>query len=327
MANIKSVDNFDLKIIDEMTFNSRVPLKELSRKLGRSKAFVNFRLNSLIKKGIIEKIYPIIDVTSLGFVPLDVFIKTQMGKEEEEDFIKSLKKEYQVYYIERLAGLFSIRFSFFDKSYLKALSFIERLFNDSSKILEVKVYPLVNLLKINRSLVIEKRKEVIEFFNSKSEYALSKKEKEIVKEINKDPRNSLLKISEKLKMSRDFIKKSIKKMEEGGMIRGYAIDIDIPKLGGASKLINLELSKIDKKSIEDIKNYLIDKKSVQTISIYFPGNFISLEMNVKTNVELRDFEVDLIEKFKKCIVKLDVLDYYDEPKYSYMDEFLENVSL
>lgn len=248
-----------------------------------------------------------------------------MNKNDEESFIQSLKREYKIYYIERLVGVFSLRFSFFEESYLSAMDFIDTLFQDYIKnISEVRIYPIIKLIKSNKSINCGVKKTFMEFFDHTRQYRLGKKAKEILKELNKNPRHSILEIAEKLGFSRDFIKKTIVNMEKEKLIVGYSIEIDPARIGNMSKLIAIELNLVNKQRLKEIINYLNYESGIQTVSLYFPRNFIVTEMIIKTNTEFRDFQIRFMDKFKDDIAKLEVLDYYDEPKYSYMDEFLEN---
>ncbi|NJO18614.1 MAG: Lrp/AsnC family transcriptional regulator [Thioploca sp.] len=116
IADIQILDKYDKTLLNKLLINSQVSLKDLSKEINRSKSFTQYRLKNLNDK-LVEKIYPLIDVTRLGFIPFDVYIKTNMDKSEELKFIEILKRKKD-FYIERLVGIFSIRISFLKKYFI-----------------------------------------------------------------------------------------------------------------------------------------------------------------------------------------------------------------
>ena len=81
MTNIKNIDIFDKKILDLLLLQSNASLQVISKKINRSKSFCSYRLKNLQNKKIIERIYPIIDITKLGVYALDLYVKTNMNEE------------------------------------------------------------------------------------------------------------------------------------------------------------------------------------------------------------------------------------------------------
>ena len=324
-TNIQKLDKFDKILLNSLMCNAKISLKDLSKKISRSKPFTQYRLQNLNKK-IIEKTYPLIDMTKLGFIPFDLYLKTNMNKTEELEFIEILKKEKKIFYIERLVGIFSIRISFFEKNIGLSSDYIKNILEDYiEKIEDIKINIVSCLIKTNNGLFDDSLRKPYKMFESNTKNNFSRKEIEVLKILNKNPLLSILEISNKTKFSREFVKKTINKIEKDKVVIGYTVDIDIEKIGFSSKLMILKIKICDKENYEKFINYLCSCICVNTITTYYPDQLISLELIIKNNQDFRNFQIDLLNKFSNIIQKIENLDYFDEQKYSYMDDFLEKI--
>ncbi len=61
------LDMKDRKLLYELDFHARDPYSRLAKKVGLSKQGVEYKINNMIKKGIIRGFYPVIDAPKLGF--------------------------------------------------------------------------------------------------------------------------------------------------------------------------------------------------------------------------------------------------------------------
>lgn len=327
MAYIKNIDNFDKKILDLLIWNSNLSLQSLSNKLNRSKSFVSYRIKNLLNKGLIEQIYPIIDISKLGAYVIDVYIRTNMNEEREVKFIEFLKNQNTIYYIERLIGRYSMRISFLSENLKNSIVFIKECFKDFTESLEeVNLFIVQSIIKTRNPMFnTVKGNKPLTFFNVIENTTLSAKEVDILRIINDNPRISVLEISSKTGFSRKFIDKTIKKFISDKLVVGYSIDVDTEKFGYISKLFMIKLRFLSLDNFEELKRSLISISEVQTLTTYFPENYLSIEVNLRGERELRDLQIKILNEYKKYVESIEILDYYDEQKYSYMDDFLRGL--
>ncbi len=320
------IDAYSLKILNQLNSNPKISISDLSKIISRSKPFVQYRLDSLLKKKVVERLYPLIDLKKLGYNIFDAFIKTK-GYKKEGELISWLKNNKNVFYIERLVGSYSIRISFFVKENKDAEKFTQEIMDSfSQEILEIETYPISSLIKTgNYPINGISSKIVKEIFNETDSISLEKKELLVLRSINKNIRKSILEISHETSLSRKFVKKTLSKLEEKRVLNGYALDIDVEKLNLIHKIFMLKLNTLGKVRLEKLKTYLTRQKEVQIISFYNLNKIITIEISIKNNENLREFQINLLENFSDIIHKIEVLDFYDEPKYSYMDEFLSEL--
>lgn len=307
---------------------SNISLQSLSKKINRSKSFVGYRLKNLQNKGIIEKIYPIIDIVKLGAYALDVYIRMNMDKEIEKEFISQIVNSENVYYLERLIDNYSLRISLFSESIKDSIEIIRKYLKDYEQYVEDISFHIVSSMIKTQNPLFQTFKlyKSLEFFKESGKTSLTKKEISLLSKINNNPRSSILELSFKTKFSREFIIKTINKFEKNKIITGYSIDIDTEKLGYTSKLFLMKLKFLNKTEFDELKKNLIYIPEIQTITTYFPENYLSLEVIFKNENDLRNLQIKLLNEYKKYILNIEILDYYDEPKYSYMNDFLENMN-
>src|SRR3989344_3875556 len=327
MTNIKNIDIFDKKILDLLLLQSNASLQVISKKINRSKSFCGYILKNLQDKKIIERIYPIIDITKLGVYALDLYIKTNMNEEIEKKFISNIANSESVYYIERLIGNYSIKISIFSESINNSVETIKNYFKNYEDYIEDISFNIVNLMIKTQNSLFQtfKSNKYFEFFKESEKLVLTKKEIVLLRNINDNLRSSILELSFKTKFSREFIAKTIDKFEKRKIIVGYSADIDIEKLGYISKLFLIKLKFINKIKFAELIKNLISISNIQTITTYFPEDYLSLEIIFKNENELRNLQIKLLNEYKKYISEIKILDYYDEPKYSYMTDFLRTL--
>src|SRR3989344_5156973 len=86
-----NLDLKDKKILFEMDFNARATYAELAKKIGLSKQGVEYKINNLVKKGVIKGFYPIINVPKLGFIYCRLLITLQnTAPKDRESMIRYL---------------------------------------------------------------------------------------------------------------------------------------------------------------------------------------------------------------------------------------------
>ena len=84
------IDEIDSKILEQLSINGRIPLLELSQKIGLSPAAIQYRLNSLREKKVILGFRPIVNMEMLGYTlyKIDINLKTLSSMEKMRRFAR-----------------------------------------------------------------------------------------------------------------------------------------------------------------------------------------------------------------------------------------------
>src|SRR3989338_5909449 len=84
---MNELDQIDRKILYELDINARQSASQLARKLRKSKETVNFRINRLIKNGIIKGFYAITNTSKFGLYYYKVYLKFKNISSKKSDEI------------------------------------------------------------------------------------------------------------------------------------------------------------------------------------------------------------------------------------------------
>jgi DNA-binding Lrp family transcriptional regulator len=97
--------------------NARIPITELAKKVKLSHETVRYRLNKLIKSGIIEKFIVRINKKKLGYNIYAVIMIATWNYSEKEwnEFFEYLMKHKNIVSVEKITGNYDLKISFWAK--------------------------------------------------------------------------------------------------------------------------------------------------------------------------------------------------------------------
>jgi len=111
------IDKKDIEIIKILEEDSRMSILELGRKVKLSHETVRYRINKLVKKGIIEKFTVSVNKNKLGFNIYAVIMISTWNYTQKEwgDFLKYLKDYPNIIAIEKITGNYDLKIAFWVK--------------------------------------------------------------------------------------------------------------------------------------------------------------------------------------------------------------------
>jgi len=91
------IDLQDRKILYELDVNARQSLSKIAKKTGMSKEVVNYRINKLVKDGVIRSFYARIETSKLGILAYRTFVRMQnLSPKKEQEFIDFIIKNPKI---------------------------------------------------------------------------------------------------------------------------------------------------------------------------------------------------------------------------------------
>ena len=127
-ARTESLDLKDKKILFELDFNARMPYSVLGRKVGLSKQGVEYRVQNLIKRGIIKGFYPVINVPKLGYIYCRLSLTLQnITSEKKKEIVRYLQNNPKVFWLLDVQGIYDIFIVIWAKSLTEFREFIEEV--------------------------------------------------------------------------------------------------------------------------------------------------------------------------------------------------------
>ena len=315
----KVINKKDEKILLELISNSRIPVNQLAKKVGLSREVVNYRLKNLTKQKVIKQFYAIINPESLGFSKSGCFFQLKgISKQKEKEFLNYLVKHEFVSYVSPIIGKWNFIFDILFKTKEQLSKVIQEIKNKFGKNMdnfiilsnnveqEIFQKKILGKTKLNQVQKIEKRKT-------------DKIDLQILFLLSENSRIEYKQISSKLKLTANAIKARIKNLESSNIILSYTISIDIRKLNYS--WYNLQIKEINTNDLE-LKKFLRENKKVIYFYKYL-GNEnwdIDIGLIIKDPEELREFILDIREKFGNTIKIHDLYIIVEESKSNALPE-------
>lgn len=302
------LDKVDQKILFELDKNCRIPSTQISKKVGKSRQAVDYRINNLLEKGIITKFQTSINPHKIGYKTYKIYINLKNIPEEKEKLLKYLRKSGKVYWMGECSGSWDLIFAVFTKSDLEFFEFKNFLFSkfsriivnaDGGNLLDVRQYPKMYFGDKERT------ENPVIFAGEVEKNKIDKLDSTILKKIVNNARISLVELSTKTKTSIQIIQGRLKRLEKNKTIIQYRIGVDLEKLDLELYKTIIKLERYTKEDEQKLLNYLSKIPNIQ----YFIRNIwqIEIELVVKSYQEYYKILDDLKKEFPSIIKTADTL--------------------
>ncbi|MDP3916795.1 MAG: winged helix-turn-helix transcriptional regulator [Nanoarchaeota archaeon] len=295
-----NLDAFDKKILEILIENSREQISTIAKKIRLSRENVHYRINRLVKLGLIKEFNTILNEESLGLSHYVVFLElVKLEEETEKQIIDYLKNNPFMSWIGTSAGKWSL---VFDIVLCEENSNLEKTLKDFLKKFGnfVDDYKVLKLSESEyfASKLIEKENNFIPINKGKNKIKLDKTDYKILSLLNQNSRKTLVDISTKTDLTPNGVNNRIKKLIENNIISGYTISIDWKKLHYEWFTIQIKLTKHDEEIEEEIKKFFRNHKKIVFYYKYLGGSWdFDIGVLVQNSNELREFINEYRKRF------------------------------
>jgi Lrp/AsnC family leucine-responsive transcriptional regulator len=323
-TNKVKLDAKDKKILAILSVNARMPLTQLSKKVGLSRDAVNYRIKNYEKDGVIQGYRTMVDMSKFGYKLNHLFIKlNNPSQEAEQKILNKITKYPFVRAVIKFSGNYDFEIAFITKDIDELDDVLTKMVTDCSGFLQDH-----ELLTISKTFVAETfppnfseyklKKEIKKKINDK----VDKKDISILKMISEDATLSLYKIASKIKLSADAGAYRIKNMINSGVIIKFIPIINYTSLDYNLHTILLNISGLDKEKEKIVRGFLsTDKNTLWAVKTI--GRFnVLIYLLVKSIEDLQQTVIRLRSLFPKQINHYETLIAYEEYKYVYFPKGL-----
>jgi len=317
------IDVKDKKILYQLDLNSRQSLKTIGSKVRLNKTVVQYRIDRLVKNGIIKNFYTSIDFYKLGYINLGIYINYQYYTPKiEKEIINYFVNSKHAWFTANIQGkfdlivLFSVSnmnqfFSFWKKTLAKYRFYFQSAF--ISFFTKTYYLPLSYLVEEHNTT------QRIEIVDGGTKVDVDDTDKKILQYISLNSRKPIIEIAKELKTSSTTIANRIKKLENIKVITGYRINIDYLKLGFQLFNIHFNLKNYDK--IHQILSYVKRNPCLISASEVIDSCDLSLNYHIKDFNELHLIIKDIYNKFPNDIKNHMTNSYPEIYKQDYNPKF------
>ena len=112
------IDKKDIEIIKILEDEGRIPILELAKRVKLSHETVRYRMNKLVKNGVIEKFMVRINKEKLGYNIYAVIMISLWNYTDNEwsEFLKYLNNNSNIVAVEKITGRYDIKIAFWAKN-------------------------------------------------------------------------------------------------------------------------------------------------------------------------------------------------------------------
>jgi Lrp/AsnC family leucine-responsive transcriptional regulator len=322
-----TMDLTDKHIVFLLDQNARMSLTDIAGELKLSREAVNYRINKLLKKGVIRAFLTKLDFDKLGLVNYAVYFKlSNINSEEYKKLIEELGKKGFVTWMASLGGRFDLvieiaaerlaefngRFNNIMNSYAGKIGY----YQVSTRIAQYtcpKDYLWPEKVEKKENLAaIHKTGYKIEHIDSL--------DKKIISVLATNARISVVELSEKIGEAPTTVSFRIKQLERRGIIKGYFVfsGIEIFEYTRFKALISV------RNSSQGEEERLLRFCQLHPNIYYYNKTLGSwnyeIEVDVKTPQEYQQFLIGFRSRFSNLIQDIESLSLFEEHKYTFWPE-------
>ncbi len=319
----KELDSKDWKILYNLCTDSRLSHNKIAKLVGLSKNSVTYRIERLVKKGIISGFFTIINQESLGFETYNLFLRLNASKEKEEEIISYFKNHPNTKVVDRLLGEWNLLVNFGCREFSEFYSFMKEVKTRFSGIIDVyEVHQRLESYKVEQ-LPVELVGEptIIKPFKKitkKAEVDLT--DLRLLRLLDQDSTSTLFELGEKLGITYETVSERIKKLKEAGIIIKFTAKISLGTLGYDVYLILTELRNLSGEREDALRNYINSQKNIRYSFISASKPILFLYLAAKNSGELNNFLLNMKQNFPDIIVNQKYLLSTEQIKYELFPE-------
>lgn len=311
------IDNLDRKILSLLDQNSRQSASGIAKKCRVHKNVVNFRINRIVKSGIIRQFVAMINPSVLGLTPYKFYFKLQNFTEKRQKEIFEFIKDLPTYWSAKVSGKWDLIIGVLTKNPKELNHTKNRILNFLGEdIIQKNISLLVEAPHFYRNYLTEKPNHSIKYWvkNSKTE-KIEELDSKILKILADNCRTPMIKIAEKTGVNVKTIISHIKNLEKKKIIYDYRISLNLDKLGLRFFKCFISLKKSDKDEIKKFIQYCANHKNIIHL-IECVGEWdLEPEFEIESSEKFQETLMEIRNKFNHIIKTIETIDVLEEKSY------------
>lgn len=300
-----NLDTNDQKILKELDYNARQQFSIIATSTGLSKQVVQYRVERMLKNGIIMDFLTFIDMTAFGYTFHNVGVKLKtMYLEKHAPIIQKLKKIPQVGWLVSCQG----KFTFFicilarnPKEFNKVLNNILALIGHY--ILEYEMFIVIDAIQLPYR-IFKPEKDVYAHHKKigvTDPHTLKASDIYLLQELATNARIQNHELAEKLACKKSTITYKMQRLEKSGLIQGYKPVIDMSKLDFRWFLVFLQLKHVKE---EEKKKFITYLKTVPQMFFIVSGVgnwMMHLEFYLNQSEDIEEVMSEILKRYPKIV--------------------------
>ncbi len=311
---MENIDKKDRILLYELRKNCRQTYSWLAKATSLSKQMVQYRINRLVRLGVLDGTVLEIDAARLGYQNYGVYFQWE-DYSLKEAFVRDLLKHPFLRYAAEGSGRMDFVVSFYAKTPVEFQHIWDKLISKhGSTIRSHSIHASTENRAFERSHLIgeHRRKGKETFLGSAGEKTeIDDHDIKILKILALNARASLISIAKKCNLTAETVKSRIKRMEDEGLIQGYGWVYNREPLGLHQYELLLSLTNMDSEKWNALLSYCRSNTHISyfirsigefdatiIFEVYSEAEFDKefRELRVRFSRNIHDFEIVKIVK-------------------------------
>lgn len=307
MSTEYKLDEKDRKILTELEIDARQSNNQIGKKVRLSKEVVKYRIDRLIKNGVILRFHTVINYFKLGIVKFKLYLRlTNVNKEKLQEIAQYFNNHKKTEWVVLTNGRWDIISGFLVKNVNEFDDEVQTILNKFSDYIQEKSVTTTLYLahetrgflepKSNKKLV-----RIVYHTSKDKQEKIDKIDEEILRLITNNARMPTTEIAKKIETTPRIVQYRLKELERKKIILAYRVHLEPKAMERIFCKAIIYLSNPTEKRLNTFINY-VSSISGAVWPQRVMGNWdFELDMELRNYDEFQDIILDLKEKFPDII--------------------------
>jgi DNA-binding Lrp family transcriptional regulator len=318
---MNELTNKDKEILYIFNDNSRIPLRQLAKKVNLPENTLRYRIQQF-EKTVINNYYPQINSFKLGFNSVKFYTKLKkINSKIKNEMIQYFCQNKSTWIVADVEGEFDIVAIFWFKTINEFYISWQQILNKFSEyLLNTSLYFQTEVIMFKPTYLIntDKRPENEPFLIAKANSTINfdNIDNDILQLLVSNARLTSVNIASQLKLTSNIVSNRIKKLVKNNVIQSYNLNLDISKLGYISLKADIYLT--DYKYQNKIFQYIKTCPYLVCVMKSIGPPYLELEFNVKSIQHFHNIMLDMIDNNPNMILNYSYIHLIKSHKISWM---------
>lgn len=280
--------------------DSRTPLSALARQLRLGRDLVEYRLDRLMRQGVIRGFTVSVDPFRLGKSVFRVSVRLKGSRSEE--LLKTLRSHPDIHWVAECHGRWDVMYGVFANDtahFIEVQEKILRKFKD--RIVELTPTLLLTRRRYPRKYLSADKVVETELRPGDGVIAVDSFEELLIKELSSNGRAGYVELARSLKSTPAIVKYRVERLEESKVITGYRVRLDLSRIAMMQYRLAIEVTGFDPKLDQKIAEFCRNHPNVRVLLTQIGNLPIEIEAEVAHQDELYALIDELRDRFPELI--------------------------
>ncbi len=299
---LRDLDNKDRLLLFELDMGCRQTYSQLSRKIGLSKQSIEYRIRSLLDKGVIKGFYAPLDVSKLGYMCCRVFVQFYgVSPPKQLEIVNYLLSMKEVGWVISADGSWDLIFIVWAQNVQELSEIVDKISYKYGSLIKKKTVSIATKMHHLQAKFLLLEPQEGKTFVMESGVTppvdLDELDYKILSLVALDARMPLITMANKLKTSYKVVGYRLKRLEKKGIILCYRAEINYNALKYTHYKVFLTLHNNSKEREEELLEFLRNRPNIIYVTKALNIADLEFECIVSTSSEFYALIRDLRAKF------------------------------